>query len=92
MLPTGEASLFSFPDEAVTGTDTVPSQDDYRTHQQLLKRVAQNLGIQVEEVRESFHALVDILTSLEPSSVVLSLRRPLWTLLRHCGRLQHPFS
>lgn len=60
-------------DEAVTGADIEFSQDDYKAHRELLRRVAQNLGIQVEEVRESSHALVDILMTTGPSRVPLLL-------------------
>lgn len=67
-----QASSFSL-DEVVTGVDIVPSQDDYRAHQEFLKRVAQNLGILVEEIRESSHAQVDIVVAMGPSRVALPL-------------------
>lgn len=41
----------SSPDEAVSGTGVLLPQDDCKAHQEQLKMVAQNLGIQVEVVR-----------------------------------------
>lgn len=49
------------------------SYDDCKAHQKLLKRVAQNLGIQVEVVKESSLTLVDILTAMGLSRVALPL-------------------
>lgn len=42
-------------------------------HQDLLRRLAQNLGIQVEKIAETSHALVDILTPSVPSRIALPL-------------------
>lgn len=38
-------------------------QDDYKAHQELLKRMNQNLNLKVEEIDDSVLASVDILTS-----------------------------
>lgn len=50
-IPSGEQSLplpaswSSSPDEAVAGPSVTVSQDDFRAHQKLLKRVAANLAL-----------------------------------------------
>lgn len=61
------ARASSSPDEAVTGTSTAPALEDSRVLQQLLRRVAQNLAIQAEEVVEASDPMVDILAPLGPS-------------------------
>lgn len=38
-----------------------PFQDDYRAYENLLKRVASSLNIQVEVILESLHGMVDVL-------------------------------
>lgn len=48
-----KASSSSSPDEAVAGTSSAPVPMVNRAHQQLLQRVAQNLGLLAEEVVES---------------------------------------
>ncbi|EMP23843.1 hypothetical protein UY3_19093 [Chelonia mydas] len=74
MLLTSVASKGQiFKDEAVAGTDSTPPQEDCKAHQELLRRVAQNLGIQVEEIRESSHSVVDILEVTGPARVALTL-------------------
>lgn len=49
------------------------SLDDYKVHQVLLKRVALNLGIQLEVVKESSQSLADILAAAGRSEVALPL-------------------
>lgn len=56
-----QASSSSSPDEAVVGTTTLPAMDT-RAHQALLRRVAQNLSMHVEEVSEETDPKVDILS------------------------------
>lgn len=60
-----QTSSFS-PDEAVAGTAMAPTEDDYSVYQDLLWRVAQNLGMQAENISESSHALMDILVASVP--------------------------
>lgn len=50
-----------------------PALEDNRVLQQLLRQVAQNLGIQAEEVVEDADLMVDILASSGPSRIALSL-------------------
>lgn len=38
--------------------------EDYKVFQELPRKVAQNLCIQVEEIRESSHSLVDVLVPM----------------------------
>ncbi|EMP33164.1 hypothetical protein UY3_09726 [Chelonia mydas] len=66
-------SSSSFSDKAVVGTSMAPALEDSRVLQQLLYRVAQNLGIQVEEVVEDADPMVDILAPTGPSPVKLPL-------------------
>lgn len=40
------------PDEPVAGPYATVSHDDFRTHQELLKYIASNLGLQMEELKE----------------------------------------
>lgn len=65
-----EASSSSSPGEAMVGMAMTPAQGDYRLHQELLHA---SLGIQVEQISELAHALVNILTLWGPSRVVLPL-------------------
>lgn len=68
---TGADSLFF-----LTGRSSVkgaPLQDDFKAHQELWKRMALNLELQVEIVKEYFHRLVDILAAVKPSKVALPL-------------------
>lgn len=67
------ASSSSLPDEVITGTSSAPVLEDSSVHQQLLKRVAQNLGLEVEEVAESSDPMVDILAPSGPSQIALPL-------------------
>lgn len=83
--PVAVLASFSSPDEAVAGTSFAPTQDDHRVHQELLKRIAQDLGIQVEDISEASHSLVDILApsgqsrvALPLNSFILELIKALW--------------
>lgn len=72
------ASSSSSPGKAVAGSSASLPALDNRAHQELLRRVAQNLGLQVEEVSEEMDPMVDILTPEGPSSMVLPLIKTLW--------------
>ncbi|TFK02398.1 cytochrome c oxidase subunit 6A1, mitochondrial [Platysternon megacephalum] len=61
----------SSPNETVVSEDSSPVQDDYRTHQQLLRRVAISLDIQIDMAQESSHRLLDTLGSSGPSKIAL---------------------
>ncbi|EMP37443.1 hypothetical protein UY3_05352 [Chelonia mydas] len=64
-------SLLS-PDEAITGPPHQKHQmDDTKAHQELLKRVAFNLGLQAEELEEPSDSLFDILCASAPARVAL---------------------
>lgn len=67
------ASSSSFPDEAGADTSTTLPARDNRAHQELIRRVAQNLGMQAEEVAEETDPLVDILVPKGPLRVALPL-------------------
>lgn len=56
----------------MVGTSAASAHDS-RAHQALLRRVAQNLGLQVEQVSESSDLMVDILTLAGPSWLALPL-------------------
>lgn len=45
-----QASSSFSPDEMVAGTDVLSPLEDYKAHEEFLRRIAQNLGIQVEEI------------------------------------------
>ncbi|EMP33961.1 hypothetical protein UY3_08871 [Chelonia mydas] len=64
----------SSPDEVVAGTEVSgPPPIDHRAHQELLCRVAQNLGLQAEEIVEQEDPMVDILSPEGPSRIALLL-------------------
>ncbi|EMP32667.1 hypothetical protein UY3_10192 [Chelonia mydas] len=64
----------SSPSEAVVGTEVSgPLPINHRAHQELLRRVAQNLGLPAEETVEQEDPLVDILSPKSPSSIALPL-------------------
>ncbi|XP_065446569.1 serine/arginine repetitive matrix protein 2-like isoform X1 [Chrysemys picta bellii] len=66
----------SSPDEAVAGTlVSGPPPIDHRAHQDLLRRVALNLGLQAEETVEQDDPMVDILSPEGPSRVALPIIR-----------------
>ncbi|XP_029768664.1 protein AMN1 homolog [Terrapene carolina triunguis] len=48
-------------------------QDDAKAHQELLKRVASNLGLEAEELEEPSDSLFDVFCSSAPARVVLPL-------------------
>ncbi|KAH1186008.1 hypothetical protein KIL84_018757 [Mauremys mutica] len=54
---------------------TAPALEDNRILQQLLRRVAQNLGIKAEEVVEESDPVVNILAPSGPSHIALPLIR-----------------
>lgn len=51
------------PDEIVVSKDSSSPPIDFWAHQDLLKRLASTLNIQVEEVHELSDSLIDILTA-----------------------------
>ncbi|EMP28179.1 Sperm-associated antigen 17 [Chelonia mydas] len=61
------------PGEAVAATSTAPALEDTRVLQQLLRQVAQNQNIKMEEVVEEADPMVDILSPPGPSRIVLPL-------------------
>ncbi|EMP24457.1 hypothetical protein UY3_18382 [Chelonia mydas] len=74
-VPAAPASSLSLPDEAITGSPHPVPQDDAIAHQELLKRVVSNLGLQAEELEEPFDSLFDVLCSTAPASVALPLHK-----------------
>ncbi|EMP23943.1 Fibronectin type-III domain-containing protein 3a [Chelonia mydas] len=60
-------------DEAITGPTHPVPQDDAKAHQELLKRVASNLGLQAEVLEEPSDSVVDVLCSTALASVALTL-------------------
>lgn len=62
----------------LSGAGVLPPQDDYKIHQKLLKRVALNLGLQLEVLKESSHSLVVVLAMVSSSKVALPLRPGLY--------------
>ncbi|XP_050806062.1 serine/arginine repetitive matrix protein 2-like isoform X2 [Gopherus flavomarginatus] len=69
-------SSSSSPDEAVAGTSSnSPPPLDLRAHQDLLRRLAQNLSLQAEEVSEIEDPIVTILSSDAPTRVALPFIR-----------------
>ncbi|KAM7168971.1 uncharacterized protein RBU57_006698 [Macrochelys suwanniensis] len=70
-LAQGLSSSFS-PDEAVAGASSSgPPPIDLRDHQDLLRRLALNMNLQIEEVPELEDPVVDILTTDAPTRVAL---------------------
>lgn len=65
------ASSFSSLNEVVSGACVSPSP--HEVHQELLKRVALNLELEEEVVKEYTYSLVDTLTAAGPSKVALPL-------------------
>ncbi|EMP36425.1 EF-hand domain-containing family member A1 [Chelonia mydas] len=66
-IPTVPASSSSSPDEAIMGPPQPVPQDDAKAHQELLKRVSCNLGLQAEELEEPSDSLFDVLCSMAPA-------------------------
>lgn len=75
LLPSVLASSLSLPHEAILSGTTSPPHDDFKVFLELLKRVAADLGVQVEEVRESSHHLFDILSLVGPTRVALPISK-----------------
>lgn len=67
------ASSSSLPDEALMGPSTTVPQHDIRAHPELL-RVAVNLCLEVEKLKELADSLFNILAVATPSRVALSVR------------------
>lgn len=63
----------SFPNEAVLGVTGSMPQDVFRAHQELLKRVSSNQGLEIEVLEELVHSLIDILVTVVLSKVALPL-------------------
>lgn len=55
------------------GPCNVLPQDVFKTHQDLLKCVTSNLGLEVEELRETWHSLINILAAAAPAKVALPI-------------------
>lgn len=55
--------------------------DNFRAHQELLKRVAANLRLEVEILKESLDCLIDILAMSVPSKVALPLNETIMGLV-----------
>lgn len=60
-------------EEAVAGPSGASSPDDLREPQALLRRVASNLGLEVEEMAEQSENLFNILVASSPSRVALPM-------------------
>lgn len=71
-IPVRESSSSS-PDEALTGSSPTPVMKDSRAYQELLHRVAQNMGLQVEEVSEGMDPTTDVLALMGLARVALPL-------------------
>lgn len=70
-VPPVAASSSSSPDEAVTRPANMLPPDDFWAHQELLKWVAANLGLNMEELKEQTDSLFDILAAAALSKVAL---------------------
>ncbi|EMP32657.1 Mitogen-activated protein kinase kinase kinase kinase 3 [Chelonia mydas] len=71
-----ESAVLAFslsPDEAVTEPPHPVPQDDATVHQELLKKVMFNLGLQAEKLEEQADSLFDVLSSTAPARVALPL-------------------
>lgn len=71
--PPVQASSSSSLDGPVAGPSNPLLPDDFRAHQELLKRVTANLGLDIKELTESVHSLIDILAAATPSRVALPI-------------------
>lgn len=67
------ASSSSSLDEAVVRALLAPVPDDSRAHQELLRRMAWNMGLQAEKIVEGVDPMVNILTPEGPFRVLLPL-------------------
>lgn len=60
-------------EKAVSGMGGSTPQEDFKAHQGLLKRVASNLGLEVEVLKDSSHSLVNTLAAVALLRVALPL-------------------
>lgn len=76
------ASSSPSPDETVSSSTPSPPLDAFEVYQELLKRVAADLSVQAEEVRESSHHPVDMLSSVGPSRIALPVNMMISELIK----------
>ncbi|EMP35894.1 hypothetical protein UY3_06922 [Chelonia mydas] len=69
--PPVQASSLSSLDETVRGSSNSLVPVEFRAHKEPLKRVTANLGLEVKELKESVHSLIDILAAVAPFKVAL---------------------
>lgn len=69
------AQASSSPDKVVAGPSNPLPEDEFRAHQELLKRLAVNLNLEVEELKELAHSLIDILAAVVPSRVAWTINK-----------------
>lgn len=67
-------------------------QDNFKAHQNLLKQVASNLGLEAEELRETSHSLMDILAAAAPAKIVLPINEAVIGLVRQTPSFLTPTS
>lgn len=83
LTPPPLPASFSFsPDDAVVGPSTMIPQDDFSAHQELLKQVALNLGLEADELKEPADELFDILEVAAPSKVILPVHEGVMQLVK----------
>lgn len=70
-----EAASSSSLDEAIMGLSSLLPQDDFRAYQDLLKQVAANLGLKIQELKVTLHSLVDILAAAAPYKMALPINK-----------------
>ncbi|XP_065264463.1 sodium- and chloride-dependent betaine transporter-like [Emys orbicularis] len=73
------------PDEALLGLSKASSPNDFREHQALLWRLAENLGLEVQEMAEQEDTILNVLSASTPGRValpvhegVLKIAKALW--------------
>lgn len=71
----------SFTDEAMTPA-SLSSSDNYRQHQELLRKISETLQIPLKEVQVPTHKCLDVLQYTDPSKVALLINK---SLLRAFG-------
>ncbi|EMP30096.1 Putative protein C3orf14 [Chelonia mydas] len=76
----------SLPEEAIMSPPHPVPQDDAKEHQELLKRVASNLGLQAEELEEPSDSLFDVLCSSTPTRMALPLHEGVSKITNALGR------
>lgn len=57
-------------------------QEDFKAHQELLKRVTSNLGLEVEKLKEPTDTLSDILAAASPLKVALPIHEGVLKLVK----------